>query len=123
MPNALHKIHVEAKRLRKKHPNTAWKNLIKQASRNYNNGSLGKTVRRAVKKVKAAKRHRVKHESTRLKKVSGITVAKAKAVYKTKVYESLGSLLIRKEKTTGKRNKRKIGKLITEKRSELRRIN
>lgn len=52
MPNdALSKIRMEAKRIRKQHPNMKWTAAIKQASKKYNSGSMGKRMPKAKKRV------------------------------------------------------------------------
>lgn len=43
MSSVLKKITTRAKQLKKKHPNTKWTSLIKQAGRDYRNGKLGAT--------------------------------------------------------------------------------
>jgi hypothetical protein len=70
--NAISKISKRAKQLQKKHPGTAWKNLIKKASAEYRSGLIPKKV--------SHRKHSVK-KKTHTKKVSGLFKRKRKSGY------------------------------------------
>lgn len=75
--NAIQKISARAKQIRKKSPAKSWKACIKEASREYNSGSLGsakRTTRRAKRKV--AKKVKYRQTGTSNRKVDSQRKAK-----------------------------------------------
>ncbi len=127
--NAIKKISSRAKVLQKKHPNTAWKNLIKQASREYRNGKLPQTRRKKTKPKKVAKRKigglrkkSVRGEVVKRATGAGLTIAAATHFIQSELKDKLGRDMVRQHLATTKRDKRKIGKTIADTKRKLRKL-
>lgn len=79
MKSAIQKISARAKQLKKLHPNSAWKSLIKKASVEYRAGKLGATAtkrpayRQTGSSDKAADRKRTALAPGKRKSRSGVT--------------------------------------------------
>lgn len=81
---AIQKISARAKAIRKKSPGKAWKACIKQASREYNAGSLGAAKKKPAAKKKAAKKKKVYQTGKSTKFNDQVRTAKKPGVRKTR---------------------------------------
>src|SRR5262249_31840529 len=121
MSDALKRIRQRAKQLQKKKPNAKWTNLIKEASREYRNGSLGAVRSAPVKKVGMFKKKNPYHTDVKNKSEgAGLSISAAKHFIKKELEERLGRFEVRKYKATTKRGKKMWGKEIQLVKSELR---
>lgn len=117
----LKRITAEAKRIRKKHPNTKWVNAVKQASKKLKGKTpkrkpaAKKTVRKVGRKL-ATRRKSV--SDPRHTKTAAHYLAAARAV----LIEDLGKAEARKFVATTKTAKRKIQKAINMKKAKLRKV-
>lgn len=144
---ALTKITSEARRLKKKHPNTPWTSLIKKAGAAYRAGSLGATKlleRGETKSTKVKKTYRVNRSAkgrfkgmTRIaggskavangvgsiSRINGtMTIAGLKSQLKQKLETQLGAAYIQLNNAKRKMMKRKIQKRISAIKSQIRKI-
>jgi hypothetical protein len=116
--NALKKIIAEAKRLKKKHPNTKWTSLTKMASAKYRAGKLGSTAavgkRKRTVKRKAARKvvHKHSGQVVRVKHVLAGTVSHHVSKAKMLLKEQIGWAEAAKFTAKTKRSKSEIGKKI-----------
>lgn len=144
MANTLKKITARAKQLRKKHPNTAWKNLVKQAGREYRTGKLGPTKKKyyqrgssvksfdaALKAKKPGKRksasgktyyERRKNRSDMPGQLTGASVSQLKSELKNRLEDQLGKQLVRREMAPTKTRRRKVNKQVVETRRKLKKL-
>lgn len=117
MSDTLKKITAEAKRIRRAHPNMAWKNAVKQAGAAYRGGSLGKVKgkKKSAPKKKAAKKRvgsvRKKAASPRKRAVGAVI---SKSAIRSHYKVALGNQLLQRELSTTKTAKRKVSKKIAE---------
>jgi|SRR5882724_3579719 len=121
MSIAIVKISKRAKQLQKRYPNRGWKTCIKEASAEYNSGSLGKPTKKArqAKKVHKAKHHTPKRVGAATSKPVE-TMAYHKRMMKENLQEKLGRLAIRHYNAGTKLEKRRINKEIAQVKKELR---
>lgn len=139
---ALQQITARARQLKKKKPGAKWVNLVKQASKEYNAGSLGKSSTRQTgrsnkrkdsqRKAKAPGKRksasgntyieRRKNRSDAPGKLTGVSAGSLKGELVRRKKDELGRLLLQRDLQTGVVKKRKLSKKITAKRSELKRL-
>lgn len=130
MANALHKITIRAKKIRKNRPGMKWKTAIKEASADYHAGRIRNKInhkpakshkRHSRKKVSAIETKSKVHTDYNKPEVN-ISIGGLKRQLRKKLNETLDKKVIRKFRATGKRERRKIQKEITAVKSELRKL-
>lgn len=145
MANALKKITTRARQLQKKHPNTAWKNLIKKAGAEYRSGSLGAVKKKSARQTGSSNRkrdseikakrpgkrksasgktyyERRKNRSDKPGSLTGVSTASLLSALKGKLVQNLGKQLLSREMATTKRDKKAFGKKITEIKRDIRKL-
>ena len=147
MANTLKKITARAKQLRKKHPHTPWKNLVKKAGRDYRAGKLGSVKKSKSRQTGSSNEKRDRERSARPpgaripaggKKVTyyerrknrsdkpgsltGATTAQLKSEIKNRLEDQLGKQLVRREMAPTKTRRRKINKQVIETRRKLKKL-
>jgi hypothetical protein len=112
---AIEKISKRAKQLQKKKPNAQWKNLIKEASREYNNGKLGsaKSPAKKVSGMRSKKKYAVESQMNS-RAGAGLTIAAAKHFIKAELERKLGVKEVALFNATTKTAKKNIRKDIAE---------
>lgn len=148
MANAIVKISKEAKRLQRIHKSWPWKDCIRVASDNYNAGKLGtvaksksfrqtgtsskkhdeqRTARPPGARIPAGGKkvtyyERRKNRSDKPGSLTGVSASTLRSELKGRLNSDIDKLVVRKFRATGKRDKKKIQKSITEKKAQLRRL-
>lgn len=138
--SAIVKISREAKRIQRLHPSMKWMACIKKASQNYRSGKIGALPAKLTtslrpgkkmgkrRKAQSAKRRRIgaKENFAVVKKnglsIGAVSAGTLKSELKKRLTQVIDKAVVRKYHATGKRVKRKIQDLITDKKAELRRL-
>jgi hypothetical protein len=119
MANKIVQISARAKQIRKAHPHKKWQDCIKQASRELKGAGPKKTAKKkAVRRVAKKTSHKVRT----VKRVSRVKAGNPKTALLTTTKEQLGKLYVQRDMATTKRDKKAIGKKISEKKTKLRLI-
>lgn len=120
--NAIVTINKRAKQLKKSHPGTAWKTLIKRASAEYR-GKIKKPAKRKVKSIGSPKKNkRPSHVLAMHANDHGLTIPAAKHFLKTEYERKLSYALLWRDQSKLKSDKKHWQKEITKYRSLLRQI-
>lgn len=146
MSNHLKKITVRAKQLQKKHPRTPWTELISKASRQLKSeGKIGAAKKKSnrqtgsshklrdsarsarppgkrTSKSGAAYYERRKNRSDKPGSLTGVSASTLLAEARRRINTDIDKLVVRKFRAPGKRDKKKIQKTITQKKSQLRKL-
>lgn len=150
MANPLKKITTRAKQLKKTHPGAAWKNLVKQAGREYRAGKLGSAAVSATKKKKvwqtgsSLKKNdsqrkakppgrrrsasgqtyieRRKNRSDKPGMLTGITTATLTSALRSRLKDQLGRNLVARETATSRGAFVRANKAVKDTRAKLRRL-
>lgn len=125
----LKKITAKAKQLRKSHPNMKWTSLVKMAAKKVKPAAKKRAApkkRKVVKKRSAAPK-RITVRKTTIRRTTSATIGSAStsslmARLRSTLLEDLGKLEVKKFTSKLKRDKNKIQKLITAKKTQLRRL-
>lgn len=142
--NAIIKINKEAKRLQRIHKTWPWKDCIRVASDNYNSGKIGSLPMKANSSLgRASRKHKRRPAAKKAKhrrhigtakptaaargtvspaKLSGVSAGSLRSELKRRINTDIDKAVVRKFHATGKRIKRKIQKIITDKKAQLRKL-